>query len=133
MKKAILLITAMGILDCTTDNTLCESGDTLLFGPTYPDNSIVTECWIDVSSTFTSGGDATILIEFATDGANCIDAASALSTTDWNAAAPRISDASQAGTPCGQLTAARQMQATFAAFNVTAGVLRVYCSYLPGI
>ncbi len=105
-------------------------GDIAL-GVTLPDNAIVTRAWYEVITTLVSGTDAaTIALSIPVDDVAGIVAATAISAaTDWDAG---LHEAIQDGTAAAmseKTTAARELTATIAVEDVTAGKFVLFAEY----
>lgn len=118
------------------DYTDIEAQSNVLFGPTFPDNTIVTRMFYEVDATFKSGTDAaTIGIGFATDDAAGLVATAAISAVGdiWDAGyhdGIQNGAASNFGT---KLTAARKLQFIRAGGeDLTAGSMTLYVEYVVG-
>lgn len=127
------------LVACGTFDPSTNAGErtvgTHAFGPTLPDKAIVVRSWYKVVTTFESATSdaATVGLGFATDGATGVKAAVAISNgaNAWDAG---LHDGLQDNAAANMiaLTAARQMLATIAVEDVTAGKLRLYVEYVVG-
>lgn len=105
-------------------------------GVTLPDNAIVTKCWYEVSTTFTSSTDAaTIAINIPTDGD--LQAAIAISdvTNPYDAGLiacdTKGTDSNDPSTFI-KTTAAREISWVIAVETLTAGKLQLFLEYVVG-
>jgi len=119
---------AYGIFDATAGKT--QAAHTL--GATIPDNAFIIGAWYWVSTTFTSAGDnATIALSI--EGANDLFTATAISSgTTWDATALPIEGVPKLETTTTwvRTTAARDLTASVAVEDLTAGVMHVWAEYI---
>lgn len=106
-------------------------------GVTLPDNAIITRSWYEVLTTFTSATDAaTIALGLPTDGAAAgIKAAVAISNgaNAWDAGKVEGIQTGAASAFHTKLTDARELTATVAVEDLTAGKLILYGEYVISI
>ena len=124
----------VAVLD-PSGNAAHRAVGTVLFGPTLPDNAIVTYAWWEVVTGFDSAASlATVSLGVATDGVAGIVAATLVS------AAGLVAAGVFAGTPTGtavtgfvtKTTAARQFAAVIAVEDLTVGKLELHFEYEVG-
>ena len=104
---------------------------TISLGVNLPDTAILTAAWIDVITSPTSGGGATISVDIATDDVAGLLAASAISGAPWNSTT--FQDLLPDGTAANattKTTAARAIQITVGTAALTAGDFVVFAEYI---
>lgn len=98
-----------------------------------PKNSIITQAWIHVRTTFTSATDAATISLGYTGALTAFEAATAISTgTTWDADVPRVSDAAADGAVANFVnigTSNVNVIATSAVETITAGKLLLVVEY----
>jgi len=107
-------------------------GTVTLRGGALPDNAIIDRAWYEVTTTFTSATDAaTIGLGVATDDATGIVAATAISGMGniWDAGIQAAIDPSTVADFTTKTTAARDIIATVAVEDLTAGALVLHIEY----
>jgi len=100
-------------------------------GVSLPDNAIITRSWYHVLTSCTSADStAEVSLSIPTDDVAGIAAATAISTTNWDAG---IHEGIQTGTAAdfsNQTTAARELTLTIGVQDLTAGKLILFCEYV---
>lgn len=101
---------------------------TLFPAAAIPDESLILGVYINVTTALTGAG-ASVALHI--NGADDIEAATAISGAPWSATGWKAaSDLPWGGAPV-QLTADRNVTATITAVDLTAGVFEVLIAYLP--
>lgn len=99
-----------------------------------PAGATITQAWIDVDTTFTSGTDAATIALGYTGAAGAFDAAIAISdvSNPWDAAVPRVSDAAADGAVGNFVVISSDVDvlATVAVEALTAGKGFLYIKYV---
>lgn len=100
-------------------------------GVTLPDNAIITRSWYSVLAGLTSADStAEVSLSIPTDDVAGIAAATAISTTNWDAGNHEgIQDGAAANFSV-QTTAARELTLTIGVQALTAGKLILFCDYV---
>lgn len=126
-------LTVQGVAVATLDATAGVAIGAHGLGVTLPDNAIIRDSLVDVVTTFTSATDAaTIALHTQTAGDIVAAVAISAGSNPWDAGL-------HAGVPVGtaatsiKLTAAREITATVAVEDLTAGVLVVFIDYVLSI
>jgi len=113
------------------DYTDIEAQSDVAIQINVPDNAIITNCFYDVHTTFTSSSDAAT-IGFQIESSEDLFAPTAISSgTTWDAAGPKqmIPDWATVGDQI-KLTAARDLEVLRGGGeDLTAGAMTVFCNY----
>jgi len=101
-------------------------------GETLPDNAVIVRAWYEVITTLESSTDAaTIALTIPTDDVAGIVAATAISAaTDWDAGNHEAIQDGTAANFAEKCTAAREITATIAVEDVTAGKFILFAEYV---
>jgi hypothetical protein len=98
-----------------------------LRGDQLPSGAVILDSMVDVNTIPTSGGAATIAVN--TQSAGDIVAATVLGSSPWSTATPKRGAITATSAPV-KTTAIRPIQATIAAFVLTAGKFSVLIDYV---
>lgn len=123
---------AIATFDATGGKAIGAHG----LGVYLPDNAIVVRSWYENLTTFTSATDAgTIALGVPTDAAAGIKAAVAISNgaNAWDAGLVEGLQTGAISAAMTKLTAERELTATIAVEDLTAGKLRLYAEYVVSI
>lgn len=100
-------------------------------GVHLPDNAVITHAWYDVVTTFTDGADDSATIALSVQSANDLVTATAISggSNIWDAGQH---DATPDGTATNMVktTAEKEVTATVADDDLTAGTMHIYVEYV---
>lgn len=116
------------VAQATLDATGGQAQGTVNLGVSLPKDAVVTRSWLEVTTSFTSGGAATVALGIATD-----DATGILGATAMAGLAAGFVEGVQDGTAANfstKTTAERELIATIATADLTAGKLNLFVEYV---
>lgn len=119
---------AVAVFDATADATLRAQG-VHSFGPTLPDNCIITSAWIEPLTTPHSAGDLAKIALGSPDGATGILAATLVSDAKFVPGSPTATAVTGVATFPTKFTAAQKLIATVSVEDLTGGKFALHIEY----